>query len=124
MHKTAADAVEFVHQFRQVAPSSPAVDIVVAPPFNALRAIRQVMDGNDRFQLGAQNLFWETEGAFTGEISGPMLKSLGCQWVIIGHSERRRLFRETNEDVNKKPTASKMAISKRFLSCEKAFIIN
>jgi triosephosphate isomerase (TIM) len=106
MHKTVAESVEFVHEFRKVMPTSSAIDILLAPTFVSLFAIHQAMTANDRFTLAGQNLHWETEGAFTGEISGPMLKALGCTFVLVGHSERRQLFGETNSEVNKKVKAA------------------
>ena len=106
MHKTAKKAVEFVHEFRKIAPSSNAIDILVVPPFVSLFAISQTRTKDDRFALGAQNLHWEPEGAYTGEISGLMLKDLGCNYVIVGHSERRHLFKESNKDMNKKVKAA------------------
>ncbi|MBI4335678.1 MAG: triose-phosphate isomerase, partial [Candidatus Omnitrophica bacterium] len=77
------------------------VDIVVCPPFTALSEIAEItMDSN--IGLGAQDIFWEEKGAFTGEVSAAMLKDAGCKYVIIGHSERRQYFHETNETVNRK----------------------
>jgi len=76
-------------------------EVMIAPPFTALEVVRSVIDGS-AIQLGAQNLHWEPKGAFTGEISAPMLVEAGCTYVIIGHSERRQLFGETNETVNKR----------------------
>jgi triosephosphate isomerase len=109
MHKTGTEAADFVRQFtarlKPVA-SVPAVEIVLAPPFTALAAVRQAMQQGRRFGLGAQDLFWEDKGAFTGEVSGSMLKDLGCDYVIIGHSERRQHFFETDEWVNKKVKAA------------------
>ncbi len=80
-----------------------AVDIVVFPPFPDLKAVWTVFDF-DRvpFEVGAQNVHWEQSGAFTGEVSVPMIREVGCCWCIVGHSERRLLFGETNEDVNRK----------------------
>lgn len=75
--------------------------IVVIPPFTALHLTADVLKGA-KIALGAQNLHWEETGAFTGEISAPMLKAAGCNYVIIGHSERRQYFGETNEDVRRK----------------------
>ncbi len=76
-------------------------EVIIAPPFTSIAcAAKEVKDS--AIQLGAQNLFWEDKGAFTGEISGPMLKEIGCSHVIIGHSERRQYFGETDETVNKR----------------------
>jgi triosephosphate isomerase len=77
------------------------VEIVVCPPFITLTTVRDVIEGSN-IALGAQNMYWEKSGAFTGEVSAPMLKSVGCTYVIIGHSERRAYFYETDETVNKK----------------------
>ena len=83
------------------------VEVAVCPPFTALRTIQTLIDSNRyRFALGAQNLHHEAEGAFTGEVSGPMLKSLDVDYVIVGHSERRELFGETDEMVNAKVKAA------------------
>ena len=106
MHKTVAEAVTFVHDFRKVLSPSTAIEIVVAPPYVSLFAVHQAKTPNDQFALGAQNLHWEAEGAYTGEISGSMLKDLGCTYVIVGHSERRHLFGERNDEVNKKVKAA------------------
>lgn len=82
------------------------VDVVVCPPFVDLKPVKTVFEF-DRVEVGvgAQNVYWEDSGAYTGEVSIPMLKEIGCEWCIIGHSERRGLFGETNEDVNKKAKA-------------------
>ncbi len=106
MHKTTAEAVEFVCRFRQAWAHDRSVEILLIPPFTALHAISENLQADDPFRLGAQDLYWEAEGAYTGEVSGPMLKGAGCQAVIVGHSERRRLFGETNERVNKKLKAA------------------
>ncbi|MDD5109075.1 MAG: triose-phosphate isomerase [Candidatus Omnitrophica bacterium] len=81
------------------------VDVVLCPVFTALNEVAEVLNETD-IQLGAQDIYWQDEGAFTGEVSGLMLKDAGCQYVIIGHSERRQFFGETNETVNKKIKAS------------------
>ncbi|GAK52666.1 triosephosphate isomerase [Candidatus Moduliflexus flocculans] len=81
------------------------VEVVVCPPFISLLAVKDVLAGS-RIGLGAQNVYWEKNGAFTGEISAPMLKSVGCTYVIIGHSERRTYFGETDETVNKRVFAA------------------
>ena len=105
MYKTpqeAADtAKQLVEQVREVAD----VDIMIAPPFTALESVSTVIK-NSPVALGAQNLYWEDEGAYTGEISAPMLKSAGCQYAIIGHSERRQYFGETDKTVNQKIQAA------------------
>ena len=83
------------------------VDVVVCPPFTALRSVQLVLeDEYIPISLGAQNLHWEDEGAYTGEISGKMLKALNCTYAIIGHSERRKFFFETDETVNKRVEAA------------------
>jgi triosephosphate isomerase len=83
-----------------------AVEVVVCPPFTSLRSVQTLIDG-DRIPmgLGAQNCHWESKGAYTGEIAPPMLSRLKCSYVIVGHSERRALFGETDEIVNKKAKA-------------------
>jgi triosephosphate isomerase len=82
------------------------VDVAVCPPFVDLKPVKTVLEF-DRVDiaLGAQNVYWEPAGAFTGEISIPMIKEIGCTFCIVGHSERRNLFGETNEDVNRKARA-------------------
>ncbi len=82
------------------------VDVVVCPPFTALRSVQTVIESDHmQIQLGAQNVYWADKGAYTGEISPTMLSSLSVSYVIVGHSERRELFGETNEDVNRKVKA-------------------
>ena len=106
MHKTTAEAVEFVHRFRQVLGHDVSAEILLIPPFTALDGVRQILLAADPFKLGAQDLSWEEEGAYTGEVSGRMLKDVGCQAVIVGHSERRQFFGETDAQVNKKLKAA------------------
>ncbi len=77
------------------------VKVVICPPATHLHAVGEALKGS-RVGLGAQNVHWEDNGAFTGEVSTSMLEALGCQWVIIGHSERRQMFGETDEGVNKR----------------------
>ncbi len=84
---------------------SPAVDVVVCPPFTLLGEVGRAVAGTS-VELGAQNVHWEDKGAFTGEISGPMLVELGCRYVIIGHSERRQHFGETDATVRKRLAAA------------------
>lgn len=106
MHKTTAEAVEFVHRFRQTLAHDVSAEILLIPPFTALYGIRQMLRADDPFGLGAQDLSWEEEGAYTGEISGLMLKDVGCRSVIVGHSERRRLLGDTDARVNNKLKAA------------------
>lgn len=82
-----------------------SVHVALAPPFTALPAVREALRGS-RIALGAQNFYWEERGAFTGEISAPMLVDLGVRYVIVGHSERRRYFHESDEDVRRKTAAA------------------
>jgi len=105
MHKTVAQAVEFA---RELAGGFTAVadrDVAIAPPFTALQALQAVLKDTP-IALCAQDVHWEQEGAFTGEVSAPMLFDAGCRYVLIGHSERRRWFGESNEDVNRKAKAA------------------
>ena len=82
------------------------VDVVVCPPFPDLKPVLTVFEFDRApVSVGAQNVYWEESGAYTGEVSVPMLKEIGCKWCIIGHSERRGMFGETNEGVNKKAKA-------------------
>lgn len=106
MHNTTAEAVEFVHRFRQALAHNVSVEILLLPPFTALYGIRQMLHADDPFRLGAQDLSWEDEGAYTGEVSARMLKDVGCHSVIVGHSERRRLLGETDAHVHNKLQAA------------------
>jgi triosephosphate isomerase len=105
MYKTNAEAVETAGRLVELVADTSGVDIMIAPVFTALDPVSKVVNGS-RVDLGAQNLYWEKEGAFTGEISAAMLVSAGCRYVIIGHSERRQYFGETDETVGKKITAA------------------
>lgn len=105
MFKTETEAIDFVKNLKPQVSDVYDRTIVVCPPFpNLSKVYDEVCDSN--ITLGAQDLFWEEEGAFTGEVSAPMLKAVGCTYVIIGHSERRQYFGETNETVNKKLLAA------------------
>ena len=101
MFKTASQAKTFLMDLKHAAAGASGVEIMVAPPFTALTAAQEILAGSN-VKFGAQNVFWEAEGAFTGEIAPAMLTDLGCTYVIIGHSERRQYFGETDETVNKK----------------------
>jgi len=106
MNKTASEAAVFIRRVAPKLPVSSAIEFVVAPPFTALESVRTVLGPSSPVQLGAQNMFSEPQGAYTGEISAPMLRDLGCRYVIIGHSERRALFGEQNEGIQKKIRAA------------------
>jgi len=100
MHKTVADAVRLIEDLRKAAlPAN--VEVAVCPPFTALADSARALAGST-IALGAQNMFWEAQGAFTGEISAPMLVAAGCRYVILGHSERRQFFAETDASVARK----------------------
>jgi triosephosphate isomerase len=107
MYKTAADALALVSELKKelAGVKSTDVEVVVCPPFTALYVVATMLQG-ESIKLGAQNVHWEKEGAFTGEIAGPMLKESGVQYAIVGHSERRQYFGETNEGVNKRAKAA------------------
>ena len=105
MYKTVHEAVVFVKQFRSLVKDMVQVEIVLAPPFTALHAVAEAARSSI-VGVAGQNLHWEREGAFTGEISAGMLKEAGAEYVIIGHSERRRLFGETDQSVNRRLVAA------------------
>jgi triosephosphate isomerase (TIM) len=105
MYKTVQEAVVFVKELRSLVKDVADVVIVVAPPFLAVHAVAEAAR-NTNVGVAAQDLFWEREGAFTGEVSGPMIEEAGAEYVIIGHSERRCLFGETDATVNRKVTAA------------------
>ena len=99
MFKTVAETVKFFKEFTPLVEDVSHTEIVIGPPFPALAAAVQGARGT-QIRIAAQNLHWEVEGAFTGEVSGPMIKAAGCSHVIIGHSERRQYFGETDETVS------------------------
>ena len=105
LYKTPKEAVQFIEQLKPLVQGSAHCDIVVAPTFTALgESVRAATGSNIR--ISAQDLFWEKEGAFTGEVSASMLADVGCQYCIVGHSERRQYFGETNETVKRKTQAA------------------
>ncbi len=105
MFKTAAEAVETAGRLVDLVADTASVDIMIAPAFTALDPVSKIVTGT-RVALGAQNLHWEKQGAYTGEISAQMLTASGCRYVIIGHSERRQYFGETDDTVNPKIRAA------------------
>ncbi len=109
MNQTHTEAISLVQTFSYELNEKDydRVEIVMCPPYTALRSVQLVIEGeNLPIGLGAQNLYWEDEGAYTGEIAGPFLKALNCTYVIVGHSERRKFFDETDETVNKRTQAA------------------
>lgn len=105
LNKNVDESVKLVTELKRGLSDIDSVDIVVCPTFTSLVVVADVLIDTN-IGLGAQNVYWEDEGAFTGEISAPMIKSTGAQYVIIGHSERRQFFGETNETVNKRIRAA------------------
>src|ERR1700737_1751167 len=108
MFKTQAETRAFFAAFVPLVSGARHCDIVVAPPFTAISAAVEATRGGN-IAIGGQDVFWEKEGAFTGEIAPPMLVEAGCRYVIIGHSERRQYFGETEETVFKKTKAALVA---------------
>ena len=100
MHKTIAEAVEFVNDIKDKV-NNTDVEAVICAPFTLLKDLKEATKGTN-IKIGAQNMHYAEQGAFTGEISAPMLKELNIDYVVLGHSERRQYFNETNETVNKK----------------------
>ena len=101
MYKTAREAAEVIRALRGLLADLAEVEVVVCPPFTALAAAVEAASGS-RIAIGAQDCYWEKEGAFTGEVAVPMLADLGCRYVVVGHSERRQYFGETDVTVDKK----------------------
>src|SRR5512139_3639521 len=105
MYKTVSEAVKYIKEFRALVKDVTGVEIVVAPAFTALHAAAEAAR-NSHIGIAAQDLHWEREGAFTGEVSAQMVREAGAEYVIIGHSERRTLFGETDTAVNQKTVAA------------------
>jgi triosephosphate isomerase len=114
MHMTVPEAREFLNAFLPEIKGVEGVESLIAPPFTAIAAVGEAIKGSGVL-LGAQNVFWEEKGAFTGEVAPGMIVDLGCDYVIIGHSERRQYFGETDETVNKRIKASLSASLKVIL---------
>ena len=105
MYKTASEAVVLASAVLKELSTPDGIEVVVCPPFTALAAVAQVI-AESSVGLGAQDLHWAKDGAYTGEVSAEMLWDIGCRYVIVGHSERRQYFGETDEAVNKKSLAA------------------
>ena len=105
MFKTVAETVSYINELRSLAKDVRNVDVVIAPPFTAIAAAAEAVKGSS-IAVSAQDMHWEREGAFTGEVSAGMLREAGARFTIIGHSERRTLFGETDGTVNKKMRAA------------------
>jgi triosephosphate isomerase len=105
MFKTPAETTAFFEKFRPLVESAEHCEIVICPPFTNLAAAVEAAKGT-RIQVGAQNIAWAKDGAFTGEISGPMIGAVGATHAIVGHSERRQYFGETDETVLKRTQAA------------------
>ncbi|HWY69226.1 MAG TPA: triose-phosphate isomerase [Terriglobales bacterium] len=101
MYKTPDDARAFVREFKPLIAGHDRDDVALCPPFISIPATLEAVAGT-QIEVGAQNMHWEKQGAFTGEVSAEMLRSVGCKQVIIGHSERRQYFGETDIGVNRK----------------------
>ena len=108
MNKTRSEAGQFCQQLSQDAAELKGVEVVVCPPYTALDLLAEQFSGTS-IHWGGQNCFWEEKGAYTGEISPLMLRDLGCQYVILGHSERRQTLGETDADINRKMAAALQA---------------
>jgi len=105
MYKTVAETVKYVKEFRSLVKGFTGVEIVLAPPFTAIHAAAEAARASN-VAIAAQDLYWEREGAFTGAVGAGMLREAGAEYVIIGHSERRTLFGETDASVNRKTHAA------------------
>ena len=105
MHKTVVEALDLVEDIKTDLADCREVDVVLCPPFTALKSVSDAVT-DTHVDVGAQHMYWEKEGAYTGEISAAMLRELYCHYVIIGHSERRIYFHETDERVNKNVRAA------------------
>ena len=102
MNMTQGEAARFVNSFLPDVDEITDVDVVIIPPFTAIAKVSDALGKAHNIKVGAQNMYWEKSGAFTGEISPPLLRDLFVHYVILGHSERRTLFGETDEMVNRK----------------------
>src|SRR5437773_6183581 len=106
MNMTQAESARFVEAFLRDAGEITDVDVVIVPPFTAIAKVTEALGNANNIKVGAQNMYWEKSGAFTGEISAALLRDLFVHYVVLGHSERRTLFGETDEIVNRKVRAA------------------
>jgi triosephosphate isomerase len=106
MNLTVSEAEAFLHTFLHEIGDDSGAEVVIVPPFTALSKVSEILGRGQSAKLGAQNMHWEKSGAFTGEISAQMLRELYVRYVVVGHSERRTLFFETDEVVNRKVRAA------------------
>ena len=106
MNMTQAESVSFVETFLRELGDSSEVEVVLVPPFTAIAKVSETLSASQNVKLGAQNMYWEKNGAFTGEISAALLRDLFVRYVVLGHSERRALLGETDEIVNRKVRAA------------------
>ena len=102
MNMTQAESASFVETFLRELGESQEVEVVLVPPFTAIAKVNEALGTAQNVKVGAQNMYWERSGAFTGEISSAMLRDLFVRYVVLGHSERRMMFGETDEVVNRK----------------------
>jgi triosephosphate isomerase len=109
MNMTPQETTDFIQQFQSLVGNASTVDIVLAPPYLSLVAAAALLSSSENVRMAAQNMYFEASGAFTGEVSASMLKELYVSYVILGHSERRAIFGETDELINKKVTAAHAA---------------
>jgi len=105
MNKTLKEAIDLAEELVLSLKDYDPVEVVIFPPFTCLHEVHKIVEGTS-IGLGAQNMFWEEKGAYTGEISPSMLVDVGCSYVILGHSERRNYFKETDAEINKKIKAA------------------
>nr|MBA2432735.1 triose-phosphate isomerase [Chthoniobacterales bacterium] len=106
MNMTQAEAASFCETLLRELADSNDVEVVIVPPFTALAKVGEALGASEKVKLGAQNMYWEKSGAFTGEISAAMLRDLFVRYAVLGHSERRQLLGETDEIVNRKVRAA------------------
>src|SRR5438094_4483030 len=106
MNMTQAESARFIESILLDLGEITDVEVVIVPPFTAIAKVMEALGRAHNIKVGAQNMYWEKSGAFTGEISGPLLRDLFVHYVVLGHSERRTLFGETDEMVNRKVRAA------------------